>query len=103
MTTAVQDPSVQDSNAGGLEIEATDVTGHHTFRVRDYPERSTVDDLVRTLVAGMELSHTDPTGTPYTYHARLDREGRHLHASEIVGDALQTGDRISLQPNIDAG
>ena len=103
MTTAVQDPSVQDSNGGGLEFEATDVTGHHTFRVRDYPEGNTVDDLVRTLVAGMELSHADPTGTPYTYQARLDREGRHLHASEIVGDALQTGDRISLQPNIDAG
>jgi hypothetical protein len=42
-------------------------------------------------------------GRPLTYHARLDREGRHLQSSELVGQALQEGDRVVLQPNIDAG
>jgi hypothetical protein len=43
------------------------------------------------------------SGRPLTYHARLEREGRHLHASERVGDAVQNGDKVVLQPNIDAG
>jgi hypothetical protein len=71
--------------------------------MRDFPRDATVGDLVRQLVARMELQDKDPNGATYTYHARLEREGRHLHASEVVGDALKSGDRISLQPNIDAG
>jgi len=35
--------------------------------------------------------------------SRLEREGRHLHASERIGDALQTEDHLTLHPNIDAG
>jgi hypothetical protein len=50
----------------------------------------------------MELPR-NAAGRPVTYHARLDREGRHLHATETVGEALQPNDRIVLQPNIDAG
>jgi hypothetical protein len=42
-------------------------------------------------------------GRPLDYSARLDREGRHLNSSEIVGDALKEGDEIVLTPNIDAG
>ena len=38
-----------------------------------------------------------------TYQARLDRDGRHLHSSEVVGDALMPNDRVVLQPEINAG
>jgi len=51
----------------------------------------------------MNLPQNDVGGRPLTYHARLEREGRHLHASERVGDAVQAGDKVVLQPNIDAG
>ena len=88
---------------GKLDLEASDVTGQHMVRMRDFPRDSTVGDLVRQLVGRMELRDKDANGATYTYHARLEREGRHLHASEVVGDALKSGDRISLQPNIDAG
>ena len=91
------------SDNGKLDLEASDVTGQNMVRMRDFPRDSTVGDLVRQLVGRMELRDKDANGATYTYHARLEREGRHLHASEVVGDALQSGDRISLQPNIDAG
>jgi len=51
----------------------------------------------------MELPESDSQGRPVVFRARLEREGRYLHPSEVVGEALQTDDRISLQPNIDAG
>jgi hypothetical protein len=38
-----------------------------------------------------------------TYHARLDREGRHLQGAEHVAEAVRPGDRLVLQPNVDAG
>jgi hypothetical protein len=88
---------------GRLDFEAADVTGQHAAHLRGYPEDATVSDLVRELVDRLGLSRNDPSGLPYTYHARHEREGRHLHASEVVGEALKTGDRITLQPNIDAG
>ena len=35
--------------------------------------------------------------------ARLDREGRHLHRTELVGDTLKENDEIVLHPQIMAG
>jgi hypothetical protein len=51
----------------------------------------------------MKLPRLGNGGRPLTYHARLEREGRHLHATEVVGEALQESDRIMLQPTIEAG
>jgi hypothetical protein len=70
----------------------------------DVPTDSTVGELVQGLIRSrMKLPENDPEGRPLNYHARLEREGRHLHASERVGDALQNDDEIVLQPNIQAG
>jgi len=49
------------------------------------------------------LPRNDGAGRPLVYHARLDREGRHLHGSETVGEALKPGDKVVLTPNIEAG
>jgi predicted transcriptional regulator len=87
----------------GLNLEAADVTGQHGLRVKNFPPEATVGELIRGLVGKMNLNSKDSGGRDYTYHALLEREGRHLHASETVGDALEEGDRIVLQPNIDAG
>ena len=51
----------------------------------------------------MQLPQMDAHGRPLTYQVRLEREARHLHGSELIGEALQTDDRLVLQPNIDAG
>lgn len=87
----------------GLSLQVNDVSGQKPFKVSNVPEDSTVGELIQGMLAQMSLPQNDVSGRPLTYHARLEREGRHLHASERVGDALQTDDQIILQPNIDAG
>lgn len=87
----------------GVGLMVTDVSGQKRANVRDVPQDSTVGELLQGLLSQMNLPRNDPGGRPLTYHARLEREGRHLLASERVGDALQAGDELVLQPNIDAG
>ena len=86
-----------------LGLQASDVSGQRMVKVRDIPHDSTIGELMRGLVSRMRLPANDTGGRPLTYHARLEREGRHLHASELARDALHEGDHIVLQPNIDAG
>ena len=92
---------VQEKSGVGLQV--MDVSGQKKADVRDVPQDATVGELLQGLLSQMNLPQNDATGRPLTYHARLEREGRHLLASERVGDALQAGDELVLQPNIDAG
>jgi len=91
------------SNTMTLELTATDVTGQKAVRVKEVPADQSIGDLVDDLLRGLELHASDAEGRPLTYSARLDREGRHLLASERVGEALEPGDRLVLHPSIDAG
>jgi len=84
-------------------LEVSDVSGQKTASVSDVPSDATIGELVESLLSEMNLTQNDVSGRPLNYHARLEREGRHLHASELVGEVLQAGDRLVLQPNIDAG
>ncbi|MBN2507577.1 MAG: hypothetical protein JXQ71_12870 [Verrucomicrobia bacterium] len=86
-----------------LEVQATDVTGQKRVRARRVRMESRMRDLVEDLVPRLDLPDQDASGRPLTYHARLDREGRHVHASEVVGEALLPNDTITLQPDVDAG
>jgi hypothetical protein len=86
-----------------LEIAASDVTRQNRVTVDELPLDFTVGQVLDKLVPGMRLPVKDSNGRPLTYHARLEREGRHLHRSERVGDALLPNDSLVLQPNIDAG
>lgn len=86
-----------------LDLTALDVSGTKRFRARAIAPDATVGELVETLVPRMHLPRLDASQRPLNYHARLEREGRHLNESERVGDALQPGDEISLHPNVDAG
>ena len=86
-----------------MELEATDVSGQKRVRVTNFPDDSSVGDLIRRLQVTMNMPANDVSGRPLTYHALHEREGRHLNSSEKVTEALKSGDRITLQPNIDAG
>lgn len=86
-----------------LELEVSDVSGQKPKKVSDIAPEATVGELIQSLLGEMDLPPNDVEGRPLTYHARLDREGRHLHSTEKVGDALEQGDHLVLQPNIDAG
>jgi hypothetical protein len=88
-----------------LDISASDVTGQTVVNIGiDAGDREmSVGELLDGLVPRMKLPRLGNGGRPLTYHARLEREGRHLHATETVGEALQSKDRIMIQPTIDAG
>jgi hypothetical protein len=90
-----------DTNIALLEV--SDVSGQKSATVSDVPPDASIGDLVEHLLAELNLTRNDASGRPLTYHARLEREGRHLQASERIGEALLSGDRLVLQPNIDAG
>jgi len=93
----------QSSEGSIAVLEVSDVTGQRSVDIEGVDGEATVGELVDRLLADLELTRDDTEGRPITYRARLEREGRHLHAAERVGDALQSGDRLVLQPNIDAG
>jgi len=84
-------------------FEISDVTGQKVLAVSGMPEDVTVSELVQGLVGKMRLPLNDASGRPLSYHARLDREGRHLQGAERVAEAVRSGDRVVLQPNVDAG
>lgn len=90
------------SDSRTIPLNVSDVSGQKMFRIELGPD-ATVDDVIKVLLTSSSISSIDSQGTPQTFHARLDREGRHLHASERIGDALLPNDHIVLQPNIDAG
>jgi hypothetical protein len=85
-----------------MGLRVSDVTGNKHVRASIAPH-ATISELVQRLIAKMGLSRTDSRGQPLAYQARLDREGRHLHGAETVGDALQDDDEIVLHPSIEAG
>lgn len=84
-------------------FEVSDVSGQKVVTVSQVPSDATVSEVVQEVVVKMRLPPNDAEGRPFSYHMRLDREGRHLLGSEKVTDAVQTGDRVVLQPNVDAG
>jgi hypothetical protein len=89
--------------AASVNLLAQDVSGQKKVRVSDVSGDSTVRELVRGLLTRMRLVDKDAGGRPIEYRARLEREGRHLHDSELVSDALQSDDQLVLQPKINAG
>jgi hypothetical protein len=88
-----------------ISLTASDTSGQKIVKVAGVARNSgeTVGEFIHRLVPKMGLPTTDVEGRPLTYHARLDREGRHLHASEVVAEALQNEDQVVLQPVIMAG
>ena len=84
-------------------FEVSDVTGQKVLAVSRVADDVTVSELIQELLAKMRLPTNDAAGRPLSYHARLDREGRHLQGPEHVRESVKPGDRIVLQPNVDAG
>ncbi len=86
-----------------LTIEATDVSMQKRVLARNVEPDASVGELVQSLIESLRLSPADASGRPLTYSALLQREGRHLFASERCGDAIQPGDQIVLAPSVEAG
>lgn len=86
-----------------LTFTASDVSEQKNVEVQDVPSDADVQEVLDAIVRQMDLPASDVEGRPLLYQALLTREGRHLRGDEKVGEALEQGDRIVLQPNIEAG
>ena len=86
-----------------IALRVSDVTGQKIANATSVPPESTIGELIGSLLNRVGLVHKDAWGQPVTYRARLEREGRHLHGSELVRDSLEDGDELVLQPHINAG
>lgn len=84
-------------------LEVEDVTGQKALTVSDISAEGTIQELIDGLLDQMELPRNDVDGVPLSYAARLDREGRLLQDHEKIGQALREGDKVTLQPRINAG
>lgn len=91
------------SSDSGLDLMVCDVSEQKSARVVDVPRDATVGEVIARSLDRLRLAQHDTTGRSLTWQARLDREARRLHATERVGEALLPGDRLTLEPNIDAG
>lgn len=88
----------------GISLRVRDTSRQKMARVDDVPPDASIGELVQGLLGSrMHLPRKDAEGRDLNYHAKLEREGRHLHASERVGDVLQNEDEVVLQPQITAG
>ncbi len=85
-----------------LSVRASDVTRQRSESVLA-PREATVGEWVDGLVSKLGLRRKDRDGNPYVYRPRLEREGRHLNAGEIVGEVLREDDHVVLHPNVNAG
>lgn len=93
-----------DTISGGIQLlEVSDASGQNCVTVDEVEPDSSVTELVNRLLADIGAKQEDAEGRPLTFRARLEREGRHLHGAERVGDVLKSGDRLVLQTSIDAG
>ncbi len=90
-------------NDDTLTLEITDVSLQKRIRKHNVRRDASVGDLVQESLPELRLPATSSNGEPLTYHVRLEREGRHLHASERIGDAVRADDSVMLLPNVDAG
>ena len=86
-----------------LSITASDVTGQKHARARNVPADGSIGDLVDGLLPRLRLNSLGRGGQPVHYDARLQREERHLHRTERVGDALIPDDHLVLHPRVVAG
>jgi hypothetical protein len=86
-----------------LSLRVGDFTGQKRALLPSVPASTSIGDLVRSLLSKLSLPELNAEGRPLAYQARLEREGRHVHASELVGEALVEDDELTLTPSIDAG
>ncbi len=84
-----------------ISLTVQDASGQREFVARDVPKDACWSEAMNAILAKMSLPRNDSGENRWT--GRLDREGRHLHGSEIVGQSLREGDRIVLQPETTAG
>jgi len=89
--------------ASTINLSVSDLTGQKHVRLQKVPTNTSVREFTEGLLPRMRLQQLDHNGNPVHYEVRLEREARHVHGAEIVGEALQEADHLVLHPRISAG
>ena len=90
------------SKSETITLHVQDMSGQREYLARDVPTDASWGETMGSILGNMSLPKNNPA-SPNVWSGHLEREGRHLHASEIVGDALVDGDQVVLQPEVNAG
>ena len=86
-----------------IDLTVSDVTRQKVRQVENVSTRATAAEIVQELISELNLPRNDPAGRSLSYRALHRREARHLRPNERIGDSLQSGDFLTLLPNVDAG
>ena len=70
--------------------------------MNDCPVDASISEVIPQLLALMSLPMNDLSG-PISHALRRDSDGAILHAADVVGDVVQPGERLVLQPSVEAG
>ena len=89
--------------AAGVDLTVSDASGQRKVSITNFPKSATIRDLIKTLRSRMGLSTSDSNGRNVEYQAFSKTNGYHLLNTETVGETLQSGDELSLLPDIQAG
>ena len=89
--------------SAGIGFQVSDVSGQKKVKVSGVSPGSSVREVINGLLERMRLPRNDSTGRPLNYRARSERKGSYLQDNETVGNAVEEGDALVLQPNIEAG
>ncbi len=85
-----------------VKIKVSDATGQQHRNV-SVPREAQVADLIERLLPTLQLPRNDAALRPLSYHARLERTGRELSATDTVSDVIEEDDHIRLMPEITPG
>lgn len=83
-------------------LRVQDMTRQREVVARDVRRDASWGEALASILTTMALPRNEPTAAG-GWAGHLEREGRHLHPSEIVGDALMEDDKIVLHPEVTAG
>ena len=86
-----------------LSFDVRDVSGQKSARIDNCPADACVDELLPTLLESLSLPRSDVDGNPMTHTLRRDSDGSVLNGAQIVGDVLEEGAQVVVQPDINAG
>ena len=86
-----------------MSFEVRDVSGQRSATVNDCPLDASVGEIIPELLSLMSLPANDLSGGPVSHSLRRDSDGAILHDGDVVGEVVQPGGRVVLQPSVDAG
>lgn len=87
-----------------IDISASNVNRQRRIDVAGIPTHQTMGELLDgVLVPRLQLPRFDSEGRNVNYSARIERSGLKFQRSGLIADALQPGDHVVVQPEVQAG